>query len=258
MTALQVIGGGRMGTALLGGLAGGWAPIGQLAVVEPDTSNRSALAEFLPGIQIRTEPLEGVDAVIAVKPHLVTEVLGGLRGVERILSIAAGITTAAMEAACPDARVVRSMPNTPSLVGLGASAVAGGVTATPDDLDWASGILRAVGAVEVVTEAMLDAVTGLSGSGPAYIFLIAEAMIDGGVAAGLPRNVATTLAIQTLRGAGEMLTGDASPSELRAGVVTPAGTTAAGLGILEQRAVRSAVIDAIAAARDRSVELGAD
>ncbi len=247
-----------MGTALLGGLAGGWAPVGQLAVVEPDSSNRSALAAICPGVQIRTEPLEGVDAVIAVKPHLVAEVLGGLRGVDRVLSIAAGITTAAMEAACPSARVVRSMPNTPSLVGLGASAVAAGKSATDDDLEWATGILRAVGAVEVVTEAMLDAVTGLSGSGPAYVFLIAEAMIDGGVAAGLPRSVATTLAIQTVRGAGEMLTGASSPSELRAGVVTPAGTTAAGLSVLEQRAVRSAVIDAIAAARDRSIELGAD
>lgn len=256
MAVLQVIGGGRMGTALLGGLAGAWAPVGQLAVIEPSTTARSAIAEFLPNVQIRDVPLAGVDAVIAVKPHLVETVLSELRDVERVLSIAAGITTVAMEAACPGARVVRSMPNTPSLVGVGASAVAPGATATDDDVEWATGILRAVGAVEVVTEAMLDAVTGLSGSGPAYVFLVAEAMIDGGVAAGLPRAVATTLAIQTLRGAGQMLAGDESPAELRAAVVTPAGTTAAGLGVLEQRAVRSALIDAIAAARDRSAELG--
>ncbi len=245
-----------MGSALLAGLAGGWAPVGQLAVIEPSAPARSALAELLPGVQIRDTPLRAVDAVIAVKPHLVTTALADLDGVERVLSVAAGITTGAMEAAAPGARVVRAMPNTPALVGLGASAIAGGSTATDDDLDWAAGILGGVGAVERVPEHLLDAVTGLSGSGPAYVFLVAEAMIDAGVSAGLPRPVATTLAIQTIRGAGEMLTGDESAADLRAAVVTPAGTTAAGLGVLERNAVRAAFIDAVAAARDRSVELG--
>jgi pyrroline-5-carboxylate reductase len=150
------------------------------------------------------------------------------------------------------------MPNTPSLVGAGASALAPGISASDDDVAWAVGILEAVGAVAVVAESALDAVTGLSGSGPAYIFLIAEAMIDAGVAAGLPADVARLLAIRTIEGAGRLMveTGTA-PSELRAAVTTPAGTTAAGLRVLEQRAVRGALIDAVAAAAERSRELGA-
>ncbi len=163
-----------------------------------------------------------------------------------------------MEAALPsDTPVVRVMPNTPSLVGFGAAAVAGGAAASDDDVGWAVSILTAVGEAVVVPEHLLDAVTGLSGSGPAYLFLVAEALIDAGVSAGLPADVSATLAGQTLLGAATLLmSGQSSPAELRAGVTTPAGTTAAGLRVLEQRAVRAAFIDAVQAATDRSRALG--
>lgn len=175
-----------------------------------------------------------------------------------MLSVAAGITIDTMEAALPDGTpVVRAMPNTPALVGSGAAGLAGGSSAGDDDVAWAAGILGSVGVAEVVTEPLLDAVTGLSGSGPAYVFLLAEAMTDAGVAMGLTRDVAGRLAGQTIAGAGRMLTADgADPVDLRAGVTTPAGTTAAGLAALEERGLRAAMAAAVRAATERSVELG--
>lgn len=260
MTKLQMIGGGKMGQALIGGLLGaGWAQAGELTVVEVAPGQQEALADAFPGVEVVDTPRAGVDAVLAVKPYLVTEVCRSLQNPTRIISIAAGITIAAMEAALPaGVPVVRVMPNTPALVGEGAAAVAGGSNASPADVAWAIGVLSAVGAAVEVTEPLLDAVTGLSGSGPAYVFLIAEALIDAGVSAGLPRDLATVLAQQTLLGASKLLvTSGESPTDLRAQVTTPAGTTAAGLRVLEQRAVRAALIDAVAAAAERSRQLGA-
>jgi len=153
--------------------------------------------------------------------------------------------------------VIRAMPNTPALVGAGAAAICAGPTATEADLDWADDLLSAVGAVVRVPEASMDAVTGLSGSGPAYVFLIAEALIDAGVLAGLPRDTADRLARQTLLGAAQLLAAsDEGPQDLRAAVTSPGGTTAAGLAQLERHAVRAAVMDAVAAAAARSAELG--
>ena len=149
------------------------------------------------------------------------------------------------------------MPNTPALIGQGASAIAGGQRATEDDLAWAEGILRAVGTVERVSEAQLDAVTALSGSGPAYVFLVAEALIDAAVAVGLARPVATRLTTQLLVGSSALLAERGDPAALRAMVTSPGGTTAAGLTALEAHAVRAAFADAIRAATSRSVELGA-
>jgi pyrroline-5-carboxylate reductase len=153
--------------------------------------------------------------------------------------------------------VVRAMPNTAALVGCGAAAIAGGWAASPEDLAWAQSILEAVGTVVVVPESALDAVTGLSGSGPAYVFLLAEALIDAGVLVGLARPVARQLAVQTLLGSARLLaeTGD-EPATLRAAVTSPGGTTAAGLRALEAAGVRSAVLEAVAAATERSRELG--
>ncbi|MEM9133415.1 MAG: pyrroline-5-carboxylate reductase [Actinomycetota bacterium] len=259
MTALQIIGGGKMGQALLGGLlTAGWAPAADLAVVEVSPELRADLSARFDGVAVVDAPRPGVDTMVAVKPHIVLDVCAALDAPGRVLSIAAGITVAAMERALPPGTaVVRAMPNTPALVGVGAAALTGGTASTGDDVTWASGILRAVGEVAVVTEAQLDAVTGLSGSGPAYVFLVAEAMIDAGVAAGLPADVARTLATQTLLGAATLLSqGDQAAAELRAAVTTPAGTTAAGLRVLEQRAVRAAFIDAVQAATDRSRQLG--
>src|SRR5690606_15256616 len=149
------------------------------------------------------------------------------------------------------------MPNTPAQIGVGVSAIAPGTTADTDDLDWAERVLGAVGSVVRVTESQLDAVTGLSGSGPAYVFLVAEALVEAGVLVGLPRDVATTLAIETLHGAGALLArGTESPEALRAAVTSPGGTTAAGLRALEAAGVRSAFIDAVVAATQRATELG--
>jgi pyrroline-5-carboxylate reductase len=149
------------------------------------------------------------------------------------------------------------MPNTPALVGAGAAAIAGGAAAGDDDLDWADEILTAVGTVVRVAEPLLDAVTGLSGSGPAYVFLVAEALVEAGVLVGLPRPVAAELAVQTLLGSARLLAeGDDGPEALRAAVTSPGGTTAAGLRALEQAGVRAAFLDAVVAATERSRELG--
>ena len=170
MMRLQVIGGGNMGTALLAGLVrSGWAKPAELHVSEPDPAQRSKLRAEAPGVGVNSEPLGGVDAVIAVKPDIVAQVLPQLAtsGVPRVLSVAAGVRTATIEAALPAGTpVVRCMPNTPALVGAGAAAIAAGRSASKHDLQWAAGIMRAVGTVEVVAEGDLDAVTGLSGSGP--------------------------------------------------------------------------------------------
>ncbi len=260
MSELVVVGGGKMGEALVGGLiAAGWSSASAITVVEPDDARRAELADRFIGLDVSAVPVAANGALVAVKPQHVASVcrsLGQL-GVTRVLSIAAGVRIAAMEAELPlEVAVVRAMPNTPALVGAGAAAIAGGTNAAETDLVWAEGILGAVGTVVRVTEEQLDAVTGLSGSGPAYVFLVAEALIDAGVRQGLARPVATELTVQTLRGAAELLATGQSAAELRAAVTSPGGTTAAGLHVLESAAVRAAFADAVAAAADRSRQLG--
>lgn len=255
-----MIGGGKMGQALLGGMIdAGWLAAADATVVEVSADLWAELPTLLPGVAITDAPIAGVATVLAVKPHVVTEVARTLTDPGVVVSIAAGITIATLEAALPaGTRVLRVMPNTPALVGVGASAIAAGTHATDDDLAWALGMFEAVGVAVAVSESQLDAVTGLSGSGPAYVFLLAEALTDAGVTAGLPRPIAAQLANQTIRGAGTMLTDtDQSATALRAAVTTPAGTTAAGLAALEAGAVRAAVIDAVTAAAERARELGA-
>lgn len=260
MTDLVVVGGGRMGDALVGGLlTAGWTTPEALVVVDPDPVRRAALTDAHPGVVVAAAPVAAPAALVAVKPHHVVEVCRDLAtlGIPRILSIAAGVRLATMEAVLPSGTaVVRAMPNTPSLVGVGAAAVSAGTAATDDDLAWAEAILAAVGTVVRVGEDQLDAVTGLSGSGPAYVFLVAEALVDAGVLEGLPRPVATELAVQTLRGAAEQLATGEPASELRAAVTSPGGTTAAGLRALEVAAVRAAFGSAVSAAAARSRELG--
>jgi pyrroline-5-carboxylate reductase len=199
--------------------------------------------------------------VVAVKPGDVEAACRalGAAGVPRVLSIAAGVPLAKLESwLAPGTAVVRAMPNTPALVGCGAAAIAPGRAASDGDLAWAEEILSAVGKVERVGEALLDAVTGLSGSGPAYVFLVVEALIEAGVAVGLPRPVAETLTVQTLLGSARLLAESGERAEsLRAAVTSPGGTTAAGLAALESRAVRAAFLEAVAAATKRSKELGA-
>ena len=261
MTRLLLVGGGRMGEALLGGLLrAGWATPDELAVVDKLPARRDELAEHFPGVAVLAEVRRCDGAIVATKPQDVPGACAalGATGVGRVLSIAAGVTLAQLEAALPaDTPVVRAMPNTPALVGAGAAAIAGGRHASAEDLAWAEAILAAVGTVVRVPEPQLDAVTGLSGSGPAYVFLVAEALAEAGVLNGLSRDVAEALTAQTLLGAAALLAGsqDGAPA-LRAAVTSPGGTTAAGLATLEDRAVRAAFIAAVTAATERARELG--
>jgi pyrroline-5-carboxylate reductase len=261
---LAVIGGGNMGTALVQGLIAKGRPYKaeELVVIEVLADRRAALAEELPKVHALGQ-LGGVlidAAIIAVKPADVPAAARAATeaGALQLLSVAAGVPTAAIESAAgATVRVVRAMPNTPALVGAGVAAIAPGQAAREQDLAWAETILSAVGTVVRVPERALDAVTGLSGSGPAYLFLVAEALIDAGVLSGLPRDTSEALVRQLFVGAARLLeqTGE-SPAELRARVTSPAGTTAAGLHQLERAAVRAAFVDAVSAATARSRELG--
>ncbi|RPJ52914.1 MAG: pyrroline-5-carboxylate reductase, partial [Acidobacteria bacterium] len=200
--------------------------------------------------------------LLAVKPQVLHDALGDLAAVltpaQLLVSIVAGAPTATIEAACAAAvPVVRVMPNTPALVLQGMSALAAGRHASPDHVRTARRLFDAVGRTVVVPEHLLDAVTGLSGSGPAYVFLAIEALADGGVKAGLPRDVAQMLAAQTVRGAAAMvLETGRHPGELKDMVASPAGTTIAGLHVLEQAGLRGALMGAVEAAARRSQELG--
>lgn len=262
MAKLLVIGCGRMGEALLRGLlTGGQVAPDDVTIVEASQQRRAELAELFPDVTVGDGFVAADGAVLAVKPGDVTAACHSLAeagGAPRVLSIAAGVTLKSLEEALPaGTAVVRAMPNTPSLVGAGASAIAAGTAADADAVSWAADLLGAVGTVTQVAEPLLDAVTGLSGSGPAYVFLVAEAMIDAGVLVGLPRPVARDLAVQTLLGSARLLaeTGD-EPSALRAAVTSPGGTTAAGLHALESAGVRAAILEAVTAATERSRQLG--
>jgi pyrroline-5-carboxylate reductase len=262
VTRLVVVGGGRMGRAFLGGLLrSGWAVPGELGVVEPRASARAELVEHYPGVVVSEEVIPAESAVLAVKPadaRAGCQTIAG-SGCRRVLSIVAGLRLAQLESWLGrDVVVLRAMPNTPVLLGSGASALAGGSSVTESDLTWAEGVLLSLGVVARFPEYQLDAVTGLAGSGPAYLFLLAEAMVEAGVNAGLEREVSRLFTVQTLIGSARLLyeSGD-SPELLRAAVTSPGGTTAAALRVLEAHGFRSAVIEAVAAAASRSRELGA-
>jgi pyrroline-5-carboxylate reductase len=255
-----------MGSALLGGLMrSGWAKPAECTVVDPRAERRELLEARSPGRGTSSEPIGSDDVVLAVKPADAEEACRSLaaeghaaRPGRRVMSIVAGLTIECLERwLWPGAHVLRAMPNTPALVGNSASAVAAGSSADEDDLVWAEGVLSAIGVVVRLEEKLMDAVTGLSGSGPAYVFLIAEALVDAGVLLGLDREVSRVLSVQTLLGSARMLAESGESAEsLRANVTSPGGTTAAGLRALEDRAVRAALMAAVAAAAARSAELG--
>ncbi len=258
---LCLVGGGRMGEALLGGLLAAGTDPRTVAVVEVLAARRDELVERFPGVTVVDDVPPCAAGVVAVKPPDAAAVAGRLAaaGASRIMSIAAGVTIESLRAGAGSGpAIVRAMPNTPALVGEGATAISTEPGDGAEDvLDWAEGVLCAVGRVARLPEASLDAVTGLSGSGPAYVFLVAEALTDAGVLVGLSRPVAEELAGQTLLGAAKLLLeGDVSAAELRAQVTSPGGTTAAGLRELERAGVRSALLDAVAAATERSRQLG--
>jgi pyrroline-5-carboxylate reductase len=262
---LAVIGGGNMGAALVGGLlAAGSTDPSTIAICEALSARREQLELMFPAVAVTSEPPGCRAAVLAVKPADIPAAATAAvtAGATRLLSIAAGVTTAAIEGAAASiaaqsepVAVIRAMPNTPALVGEGASAIAAGSAAMEDDLAWAEGILGAVGLVVRVREEQLDAVTALSGSGPAYLFLVAESLIDAGVRAGLAEELSTALTTQLLVGSAALLAERGDPAALRVMVTSPGGTTAAGLRVLDERDVRSAFSDAVQAAAARSREL---
>jgi len=275
MTAsLLVVGGGKMGSALLGGLLrSGWAKAEHVVVVEPLEARRRELAAEFPDVRTVPAPQPGLlsaggaeaerlrlpGAILAVKPDVAEGACRtlGATGVTRLLSIVAGVPSPRLEAALGgEPVVIRAMPNTPALVGAGVTAIAGGSFATSQDLAWAEHILSAVSTVVRLSERLLDPVTGVSGSGPAYFFLVAEAMIEAGVQMGLAHDVSRTLVVQTMLGAARMLdeTGQ-EPEALRSMVTSPGGTTAAAVRVLEAKAVRSAFMEAVAAATERARNL---
>lgn len=212
--------------------------------------DNASVAGWAEVIVLAVKPSVVVPAVRSLAPFLGTDVL--------VVSIAAGVPIATIEAELPAGRhVIRAMPNTAALVREGATAITKGTAATDSDVDVASALFEVVGRAVVVPEKLLDAVTGLSGSGPAYVMLVIEALADGGVRAGLPRDVAELLAAQTVYGAAKLQleTGE-HPAVLKDRVTSPGGTTIAGLRELEARGVRGALIDAVYAATKRSEELG--
>lgn len=260
---LAVIGGGRIGEALMSGLVRRTGP-GDVVVCERSAERA---AELVGRYGIDVVDLAGAAdrarvLLLAVKPQDVDVVLAQLGGVvdadHLVVSVAAGVTTARIEAALPaGVAVVRAMPNTPALVAEGMSVVSAGAHAGEADLDEAEQLLAAVGQVRRVPEPQQDAVTALSGSGPAYFFYVVEAMVDAGVALGLSRQLAADLVVQTAVGAAVMMRDSGQdPEALRAAVSSPGGTTVAAVAELDRREVRAAMAAAVAAAHARSVELG--
>jgi len=257
---LAIIGGGNMGAALLGGLLDSGAfDASVIAVVEVAAGRRDELASQFPGVRVEVVVPRCAGAVIAVKPADTPAAASaaGASGAARVLSIAAGVRLATIEAAVGrDVAVVRAMPNTPALVRLGACAIAAGTSADADDVAWARQILAAVGTVDEVDESALDAFTGVAGSGPAYVFLVAEALIDAAVAEGLEPDMAERVVRQLLLGSATLLDRDGDPTRLREMVTSPNGTTAAGLDALAECDLRGAFGAAVRAATKRSSELG--
>lgn len=262
---VAILGAGAMGEALAQGLLrAGWAP--DDITLAARREERGRLAEERTGIRTllqASDAARGRDVVVvSVKPRdvpdLLSQLAGSLESDQVILSLAAGVPIEAFERRFADSPVVRAMPNTPALVGEGISAYAAGNSAGEQALEMASAVLEAVGPTIRLDERLLDAVTAVSGTGPAYVFLLAEALIEAALREGLPRDVAERLVTQTVKGAGVlMVETDRNPAELRAQVTSPGGTTASAVHILEERGFRALLEDAVRAAAGRSRELGA-
>lgn len=263
---VAVIGAGNIGRALIGGLIKGheFNP-SQLWATRRNPWALDQIADDFPGISATKDNPKAVASatiiVLAVKPQNIHEVLdevsGSVRANSLIISVLAGVTTATLqERLGQDVAVVRAMPNTPALVEEGATAIAGGRFADDEHLALARHIFEAVGTVEIVPEYLMDAVTGLSGSGPAYVYMFIEALTDAGVKQGIPRPVSSRLAAQTVYGAAKLVieTGK-HPAILRDEVTTPGGTAIAAVAELESHGLRTMLINAVATATARSSEL---
>jgi pyrroline-5-carboxylate reductase len=288
MARIAIIGGGSMGEALLAGLLRAGREVKDMVVSERMPERAKYLSETYE-IQVTSSVVDAAEnatyVIVSVKPSDVESVVGAIAdaaansdadSVEQVfVSVAAGVTTAFYESKLPaGSSVIRVMPNAPALVGAGVSAVAKGRFATAEQLKEVAGLFDCVGGVITVAESQLDAVTAVSGSGPAYFFLMVEALVDAAVAVGLTRPVATDLAVQTMAGSAAMLLErldqgralaadgglgsgvDTTAAQLRATVTSPGGTTAAGLRELERGGLRAAVAEAVDAAKRRSEKLG--
>ena len=261
---IAFIGSGNMATALIQGLlARKTARPDELVATDVRADALAALQRDY-GIATTAKNVDACGAdilVLSVKPQVMPSVLAELAAhiaeSTLVISIAAGVPLAAIESQLPGRRAIRVMPNTPALVGAGATALAAGTHATAEDLRVARAIFESVGVVVEVPEALFNAVTALSGSGPAYVFYLAEALVEAGRSVGLSDEVASTLALQTVYGAAKLLheSGEA-PADLRRKVTSPGGTTHAGVTTLDAREVREAVRACVTAARDRGQELG--
>jgi pyrroline-5-carboxylate reductase len=263
--SVAIIGIGAMGKALVTGmLSAGWAPEQLSLGIRRPEQVQALRAET--GVSVSLDPREtsaGRDViVVAVKPRdvsvLLDSVCDAITVEQVVLSIAAGVPTSTFENVLGEVPVVRAMPNTPALVGQGVTGMAAGRFAAEADVARTRIVLESVGSVRAMDESLLDAVTAVSGTGPAYVFLLAEALTEAAVREGLPRDIAESFVHQTIRGAGHLLTETGQgPSELRSQVTSPGGTTAAAMHILEERGFRAVVEDAVRAAAQRARELGA-
>jgi pyrroline-5-carboxylate reductase len=264
---LGFLGAGNMSGALIKGLLHGGFPAGRILASDVK-SDRLEQLQAKHGIRTTSDNHELVREsdvlVLAVKPQVIdrvlTEIGQDVRSDQLVVSVAAGVPLEGLEGRLSKgARVVRAMPNTPAMVRAGATAVTGGSHANDDDLRVARELFEAVGRVVVLDEGLLDAVTGLSGSGPAYVMVIIEALADGGVKVGLHRDTALLLAAQTVFGSAQLLLETAEhPGRLKDMVTSPGGTAIAGLHTLESGALRKTLIDAVEAATKRAAELGAE
>ncbi|MGH7825045.1 MAG: pyrroline-5-carboxylate reductase [Candidatus Binatia bacterium] len=263
---IGVIGAGKIGSAIVRGMIrAGLVSKDQVMASDVSDALREAIATEL-GIKVTPNNREVCEfaniVIIAVKPQIidsvVKEIAKKLANTKLLISVAAGVPLSRIETNLErGSRVVRVMPNIPCVVGAGASCYAGGIHATATDLEKVGSILNSFGVASRVEEKDLDAVTGLSGSGPAYVFLFMESLADGGVQAGLSREVALKLALQTVYGSARMaLESPKHLAELKDEVTSPGGTTIAGLYALEKKGFRGAVMDAVVSATRRSQELG--
>jgi pyrroline-5-carboxylate reductase len=262
---IAILGGGKIGEALLSGLLRGERTAADIVVSEKHPGRGAYLAETygVDTLDVAEAVGKATTLIVAVKPQdidtLLAEVAAVIGPQHLVVSVAAGITTEHIERHLPDGiAVVRCMPNTPALVDQAMTAVSAGAHAGDGHLDVAESLLGSVGKVARVPESQLDAVTALSGSGPAYFFFLVEAMIDAGILLGLPRTLAAELIVQTAIGSAVMLRDSGEhPVQLREAVTSPGGTTIAAIRELEVHGVRAALLAAIEAAAKRSAELGA-
>jgi pyrroline-5-carboxylate reductase len=260
---LGVIGGGVMGSAIVSRLlARGTYQSTEISIGEPTIEQRTTLQQQF-GVQVTEDNnLVAMAPVLllAVKPQIFDKVVADLaqpHPTQIVISILAGVSIDRLERAFPDRAVIRAMPNTPATVGMAMTAISAGNRVDSQQLELATKIFQAIGEVVTVPESLMDAVTGLSGSGPAYVAIAIEALSDGGVAAGLPRPIADRLALQTVLGTAQLLNeSHLHPAQLKDRVTSPGGTTITGITKLEQAGFRSALIEAVIAAANRSRELG--